>query len=252
MKIINIFLISILLTNPAWADATISIWWKGKPVKDLYYAKQITLSSALSDPAILSYDSYWPVGQISTPARQQELEHQRQVLLADLTVLSKMWSDMGEPSLASTTLQLLQQLQQLELTGRFDVSVDPDVNQARAGVDAPILKGHYQLYLAPRHPEVQIAGLVKQIGGAPLLPGAGLREYWKRKDILEGGDPAGVYLVSPSGKYDWFPVAIWNERHVEAMPGATLFVGFSPDVLPKQYQNLNERILTLFANRMPK
>ncbi|MFQ2665486.1 capsule biosynthesis GfcC family protein, partial [Aeromonas caviae] len=87
---------------------------------------------------------------------------------------------------------------------------------------------------------------------APVLPAAGLREYWKKLDRLSGSDDTGAYLISPSGKSEWIPVAIWNERHVEAMPGATLFVGFAPSVLPEQYKDLNTRMLTLLANRMPK
>ena len=252
MKIINLLFIATLVTSHAWADSTISIWWKGQPIKDLHYAKQVTLSNVLLDPVILPYDPYWPVGQISTPARQQEVEYQRKALLVDLTALYKYWFNAGSESLASSVLQLQQQLVQLKLTGRFEVPVDPEINLALSGVNNPILQGNYQLYLAPRRPEILIAGVVKKSETVPVRPAAGLRDYWKRTDILEGGDPAGIYIVSPSGKYGWFPVAIWNERHIEAMPGAILFVGFSPDILPKQYQNLNQRILTLLANRMPE
>ncbi|MGL6429254.1 capsule biosynthesis GfcC family protein [Aeromonas caviae] len=74
----------------------------------------------------------------------------------------------------------------------------------------------------------------------------------EKLDRLSGSDDTGAYLISPSGKSEWIPVAIWNERHVEAMPGATLFVGFAPSVLPEQYTDLNTRMLTLLANRMPK
>ncbi len=251
MKIIYSILLATLGPSPVMADVSVSIWWQGQPKEALTHPQSMFLSEALLNSAVSQYDNYWPVAHISTPARQKDIEYQQQALLKDLTLLATYWQQHDEDELAHSALQLHQQLQQLHLTGRFEFPVDPDISLVPSGVN-PILQGDYQLYLAPRRPKIYLAGLIGHPGEGPVLPAAGLREYWKKLDLLSGSDDTGAYLIAPSGKPEWIPVAIWNERHVEAMPGATLFVGFAPSVLPEQYQDLNKRMLTLLANRMPK
>lgn len=251
MKIIYSILLATLGSSPVMADVSVSIWWQGQPKEALTHPQSMFLSEALLSSAVSQYDNYWPVVHISTSARQKDVEYQQQALLKDLTLLAKYWQLHDEDELAHSALQLHQQLQLLHLTGRFELPVDPDISLVPAGVN-PVLQGDYQLYLAPRRPQIYLAGLIGHPGERPVLPAAGLREYWKKLDLLSGSDDTGAYLIAPSGKPEWIPVAIWNERHVEAMPGATLFVGFAPSVLPEQYQDLNKRMLTLLANRMPK
>ncbi len=251
MKIIYSLLLATLGSAPVMADVSVSIWWQGQPKAALTHPQSMLLSDALLSSAVSQYNSYWPVAHISTPARQKDMEYQQQVVLKDLFLLTTYWQQHDEDELAHGALQLHQQLQQLQLTGRFEMPVDPDISLAPSGIN-PVLQGDYQLYLAPRRSQIYLAGLIGHPGEGPVLPAAGLREYWKKLDLLSGSDDTGAYLISPSGKSEWIPVAIWNERHVEAMPGATLFVGFTPSVLPEQYQDLNTRILTLLANRIPK
>ena len=251
MKIIYSLLLATLGSAPVMADVSVSIWWQGQLKAALTHPQSMLLSDALLSSAVSQYNSYWPVAHISTPARQKDMEYQQQVVLKDLSLLTTYWQQHDEDELAHGALQLHQQLQQLQLTGRFEMPVDPDISLAPSGIN-PVLQGDYQLYLAPRRSQIYLVGLIGHPGEGPVLPAAGLREYWKKLDLLSGSDDTGAYLISPSGKSEWIPVAIWNERHVEAMPGATLFVGFKPSVLPEQYQDLNTRILTLLANRIPK
>ncbi len=251
MKIIYSLLLATLGSAPVMADVSVSIWWQGQLKAALTHPQSMLLSDALLSSAVSQYNSYWPVAHISTPARQKDMEYQQQVVLKDLSLLTTYWQQHDEDELAHGALQLHQQLQQLQLTGRFEMPVDPDISLAPSGIN-PVLQGDYQLYLAPRRSQIYLVGLIGHPGEGPVLPAAGLREYWKKLDLLSGSDDTGAYLISPSGKSEWIPVAIWNERHVEAMPGATLFVGFAPSVLPEQYQDLNTRILTLLANRIPK
>lgn len=251
MKIIYSLLLATLGAAPVMADVSVSVWWQGQPTATMTHPQSMLLSDALLNSAVSQYDNYWPVAHISTPARQKDIEYQQQAVLKDLSLLATYWQQHDEAELAHAALQLNQQLQQLHLTGRFELPVDPDISLAPSGAN-PVLQGDYQLYLAPRRSQIYLAGLIGRPGEAPVLPAAGLREYWKKLDRLSGSDDTGAYLISPSGKSEWIPVAIWNERHVEAMPGATLFVGFAPSVLPEQYKDLNTRMLTLLANRMPK
>ena len=74
------------------------------------------------------------------PARQKDIEYQQQAVLKDLTLLATYWQQHDEAELAHAALQLHQQLQQLQLTGRFEMPVDPDISLAPSGIN-PVLQG---------------------------------------------------------------------------------------------------------------
>lgn len=251
MKKINWLLIGLLVSTNASANAHVLLWWQGKAVSELKYPTPVNLSDALLAPAIKHYEVYWPAAHISNSVRKQELEHKRGAVIRDLSSLVDTWQLIGEDGLVKTAISLKKQLLDLRLTGRFYVDVDPDISLAPSGYN-PSLEGHYDLYLSPRRTKVFVAGLLTQPGEMPILPAEGIRQYWRKIKLLDGADTAHVYLIHPNGKSDLVPVAIWNEQHVEAMPGATLFIGFSNDILPKKYKNINQQILDLLANRMPE
>ncbi|MDU1924151.1 capsule biosynthesis GfcC family protein, partial [Enterobacter sp.] len=48
------------------------------------------------------------------------------------------------------------------------------------------------------------------------------------------------------------PVAYWNKRHIEPMPGSIIFVGFADHFWTKAYDGLNADILRSLIQRIPE
>ncbi|MGK2889464.1 MAG: capsule biosynthesis GfcC family protein [Candidatus Malihini olakiniferum] len=44
------------------------------------------------------------------------------------------------------------------------------------------------------------------------------------------------------------PLALWNQQHIEAAAGETLFIVFNPSVLPDKFASLNDKIADFLAN----
>ncbi len=68
---------------------------------------------------------------------------------------------------------------------------------------------------------------------------------------LAGADRNNVTVIDPDGSTVVAPVAYWNARHIEAEPGAVLWVGFDPRAVPDDFTGLNEQIVALLTRRIP-
>jgi len=170
------------------------------------------LEQLLNAPG-LPGDVYWPAAIISSPAQDESAQQAKEQLLSDLKALQVFWMRAHQGGLVQATQQLLRELDQLDVAGRIDIKLDPDLSNE---------------------------------------PAKGLAEYWQGHSLLPGANPGEVYLIQPDGRVQLSPVAVWNEYHIEPMPGATLFAGFDPALLPAQFKNINLRIADMIANRIPE
>lgn len=200
----------------------------------------------------LPNDIYWRSAQIANPRKMAEIQATKETLLKDLKSLQVFWMRGGEQgALIQSTQQLLQELDRIPVSGRLPVFLDP----AKTRVDPegnPLLKGNYTLFVAPRPDFIYFVGLINGRSKQPLQAGSSLADYWQGYGLLAGAEPSESFLIQPDGTISRVPVANWNQLHREPMAGATLFVGFNPDVLPEQYRDINIRIANLLANRVPE
>lgn len=241
-----------LMTLPSlvMADVTVQVWWQGQPYRNIDLTGSPRLTDLLTNPQ-LPEQSYWPVAQIATQARYEQMLHSKQVLLSDLKTLQMVWMQQQRGDLVQSSQQLLRELDQVNVSGRLDIEVDPDVSRSKT-IFNPKLEGAYLLFLAPRRPLLHMVGLINVRESQSITAGAGLGHYWQGHHLLAGGDPAELFLIIPNGKIRQVPVAIWNEQHIEPMPEAILFAGFNPSVLPSNYRDINQRIAQLLVNRIPE
>ncbi|HHQ4546971.1 TPA: capsule biosynthesis GfcC family protein [Aeromonas veronii] len=239
----------LLLCGACFADTSVSIYYQGRLVDPVTLGEGARLDALLNN-AQLPSPIYWRSAQMTTPARQQACERKQAALIHELTQLAAVWQRAGEASRAAAALRVARQLEGLTVTGRLPVRVDPD-NALRSVQDNPRLEGSYRLFVAARQPQVALFGLMQALPVLPLIPGAGVDEYWQRDALLEGADPAHLLLIQPTGEIELVPVAVWNKRHREPMAGAALLVGFDPDLLPASFTGINQRIAEIIANRVP-
>ena len=220
---------------------------KPTPIQLADGARLVQLVTQL--PSVYGTDIYWPASRISTPALDAQMHQEQAALIAALQQLMLSAESQHQPELAYNSRMLLQLLSSLTVTGRLDAQLDPDWVRIRPELNPP-LAGKYQLWLARRHPVVQIYGLSSGPDELPLRPGQGVDVYLNSRELFSGADQEWVYLCQPNGQVQRVPVAYWNRLHREPMPGAALFVGFAEDALPTEHADLNRRIATLIAARI--
>ena len=208
------------------------------------------LEQLLNAPG-LPGDVYWPAAIISPPAQDESAQQAKEQLLSDLKALQVLWMRAHQGGLVQATQQLLRELDQLDVAGRIDIKLDPDLSRVEPA-NNPRLSGDYSLYLSRRPSSLYLLGLINSRRSMPHEPAKGLAEYWQGHSLLPGANPGEVYLIQPDGRVQLSPVAVWNEYHIEPMPGATLFAGFDPALLPAQFKNINLRIADMIANRIPE
>lgn len=200
----------------------------------------------------LPKDIYWRTAQIANENTITAFQATKEQLLKDLKALQVFWMREGDKgALIQSTQQLLQELDKIPVSGRLSIALDP----AKSRIDPhgnPLLKGQYTLFLASRPDFIYFVGLINGRSKQHLQPGASLASYWHDYSLLAGAAQHEAFLIQPDGSISRVPVANWNKLHREPMAGATLFVGFDPQILPEQYKDINIRIANLIANRVPE
>ena len=51
-----------------------------------------------------------------------------------------------------------------------------------------------------------------------------MASYLSGQNLLSGADRSYAWVVYPDGRTQKAPVAYWNKRHVEPMPGSIMYV----------------------------
>lgn len=243
-KLPVISLLVSLLSPLAYAAGTVDVYSAGetKP-KTLTNAER--LLDLVGQPRLTN--SWWPGAVISERQATIEQQARHQALLARLSALAA--EESGNSAAAINALR--QQLAQLKVTGRQMVNLDPDYVRTHKLDNRPLL-GEYTLWVGPQPSSVSVVGLVSRPGNKPFSPGRDVVSYLDEMDLLSGADRSYAWVVYPTGKTQKVPVAYWNRRHVEPMPGSVIFVGFAPGLWSNEYDELNADILQSLTHRIPE
>ena len=242
--LIRVALIASLTTPVAWSAGTVKVY-----TPDSAEPKTLTNAGHLLDlvgqPRLAN--SWWPGAVIGERQATVEAEQKHAALLARLAELAR--QEDGDDAAAINSVR--QQLQAVKVTGRQKVNLDPDdVRVAENG--NPMLEGEYSLWLPARPSTITVMGLVSRPGKAPFTPGRDVASYLDEQSLLSGADNSYAWVVYPDGRTQKTPVAYWNKRHIEPMPGSVIFVGFADHFWTKAYDGLNTDILHSLTQRIPE
>lgn len=196
-------------------------------------------------------DIDWDTALITSPTAQQQFELQSQILKSKLDRLENHWLRQGESGLAQSMRQLKHELFQFPVAGRIKAELDPDMIRLRAELNRPVI-GSYSLYAAPHHASLYLLGLMNAKSVVTLQSGWSTEQYVNNTGRLSGADNSVGYLIDANGQWQKVPLALWNKKHIEPAPGATLFIGFESSLLPDDMSDLNELIADYIANRIPQ
>ncbi|WP_408639714.1 capsule biosynthesis GfcC D2 domain-containing protein [Dryocola boscaweniae] len=190
--------------------------------------------------------AWWPGAVISERQATAAAEQQHQTLLAALSRFAA--QEEGDEAAAINSVR--QQLQAIKVTGRQFVDLDPDWVRVRPRSNVP-LQGEYSLWAGPQPSTITLMGLVSSPGVKPFVAGRSADEYLDGINRLSGADRSYAWVIYPDGKTEKAPIAYWNKRHVELLPGSILFVGFSGRLFDSDFNELNQQILTSLTHRIP-
>ena len=192
-------------------------------------------------------NSWWPGAVISQERATTEAQRQQQALLARLATLSAEAS--GEDAGAINALR--QQIQALKMAGRQTINLDPDVVRTSEPGNPP-LQGNYTLWVGPQPTDITLLGLLSHTGKQLFIPGRDVASYLDGQHRLSGADRSYAWVVYPDGRTQKVPVAYWNKRHIEPMPGSIIFVGLSDSVWSSTPDEINADILRTLTQRIPE
>ncbi|HCD1256373.1 TPA: capsule biosynthesis GfcC family protein [Citrobacter amalonaticus] len=192
-------------------------------------------------------NSWWPGAVISEEKATAEALAQKQALTGRLAALS---ADASSDNAAALNA-LRQQIQALKVTGRQLVNLDPDIVRVSERGNPP-LQGNYTLWVGGQPTEVTLFGLISRPGKQPFMPGRDVASYLEGQNRLSGADRSYVWVVYPDGRTQKVPVAYWNQRHVEPMPGSLIFVGLDDSFWSSEPEALNADILHTLMQRIPE
>jgi hypothetical protein len=192
-------------------------------------------------------NSWWPGAVISEEQATAAAERQQQALLARLAALSA--EESGDDAAAINALR--QQIQALKVTGRQKINLDPDVVRVSERGNPP-LQGNYTLWVGSQPTDITLFGLLSRPGKQPFVPGRDVASYLDGQSQLSGADRSYAWVVYPDGRSQKVPIAYWNKRHVEPMPGSIIFVGLSDAVWSSTPDEINADILHTLTQRIPE
>ncbi|ALD77791.1 MULTISPECIES: capsule biosynthesis GfcC family protein [Citrobacter freundii complex] len=192
-------------------------------------------------------NSWWPGAVISEERATMEAGRQQQALLARLATLGA--EESGDDAEAINTLR--QQIQALKVTGRQKINLDPDVVRVSERGNPP-LQGNYTLWVGAQPTHITLFGMLSHPGKQPFMPGRDVASYLDGQSRLSGADRSFAWVIYPDGRTQKVPVAYWNKRHVEPMPGSIIYVGLSDAVWSSTPDEINADILRTLTQRIPE
>lgn len=203
------------------------------------------LADVVTQPA-LSH-SWWPGAVIAVVDKNRDETARPQQLVTRLASLASQES--GDAAVAIRQVQ--QQMAGLKVTARQFVELDPDVVSVKPAANKP-LSGEYTLWTGKAPDHITLYGLVSNAGKKPFTPGKSVAEYLDDTTRLSGAERSYAWVIYPDGRVQKAPVAYWNQRHVEPMPGSAILVGFADRLFSSAYDDLNAQLVDSLTHRIPE
>ncbi len=232
----------------AWCLATCAAWagditlYQGQQPAQQIQAER--LGDLVSLPVLST--TWWPGAVISYQPATVEQEWQLQQTLNQLAILA---ADRGGDEGAALNA-LRQQMAAVKVTGRQLVNLDPDWVRVRPRSNVA-LEGQYQLWANPQPDQVWVMGLVSRPVKQPFVAGRTVSDYLDNQDRLAGGDRSYAWVIYPDGRTQKAPIAYWNRRHVELMPGSVVYLGLAGQRFSGTNDEINRHILNALTHRIP-
>lgn len=214
--------------------------------KHFTYQTPPTLVEALA-PVGLAQNWYWPASKLfRLPA--ESIEQERAQIL---TQLERLKSGLAAEQQADI-IALQYVIGQWQLAERILLPIDYDRARIEPTFNRRFDPGNYILQLERRPSTVTFWGAVKTSVSLNHQGASAVADYMPGVRISDLAERSWVWLVQPDGRVERVGVAAWNYQHIEAMPGALIYVPFSFTFFNDDLQRLNQRLVALSLHRTDK
>lgn len=191
-------------------------------------------------------NSWWPGAVISEELATAAALRQQQALL---TRLAELAADSSADDAAAINA-LRQQIQALKVTGRQKSILIP-ISSALPNAVTHRCRATTRCGSDHRRPRSRCSGL-SAVPQAAIHLCRDVASYLSDQSLLSGADRSYAWVVYPDGRTQKAPVAYWNKRHVEPMPGSIIYVGLADSVWSETPDALNADILQTLTQRIPQ
>lgn len=191
-------------------------------------------------------NSWWPGAVISEELATAAALRQQQALL---TRLAEQAADSSADDAAAINA-LRQQIQALKVTGRQKSILIP-ISCALPNAVTHRCRATTRCGSDHRRPRSRCSGL-SAVPQAAIHLCRDVASYLSGQNLLSGADRSYAWVVYPDGRTQKAPVAYWNKRHVEPMPGSIIYVGLADSVWSETPDALNADILQTLTQRIPQ
>ncbi|MDX1538527.1 capsule biosynthesis GfcC family protein [Arsukibacterium sp.] len=196
-------------------------------------------------PVALQQNWYWPAAKLyrlnSSGLNSNEPEHLREKVLLQLQALQRN----VKPALQQELAALQLQIKSWKLAERILIPIDYDLARAQQPFNRRFQPGNYKLQLVSRPVTVLVWGAIEKSLTLTHSGATAVSDYLPSVMRSDFADKAYVYIIQPDGRIIRAGVAAWNQQHLEAMPGAQVFIPFAESWFGADMNSLNKSILAL-------
>lgn len=196
-------------------------------------------------PVALKQNWYWPATKLYR-LNSLEVEQQRTAVLAQLQTLQ----DTFKPPLQQELAALQLQIKNWQLAKRIVIPVDYDLARVQQPFNPRFQSGSYKLQLVNRPDTVLFWGATVKPVVVTHSGATAVSDYLPSIVRSDFADKSYVYIIQPDGRIIEVGVAAWNQQHIEAMPGAQVYIPFADSWFGADMNSLNKSILELALHRV--
>ena len=231
----------VTVAQSVYSNSTVSLTYVSPPrlvqvIKDSLSNAQ--LSSEQSNPLPI----YWLGAGLYDASTEAALLTQRQQIL---NALKTQYSDMGKPDHIQALKTLATWIVNNQFLQREFIPLDYDAIRLKEELN-PLLQGKYLLTLPRKPQDVLVLGAVTQNGSQPFVVRQNASQYIENAMPLKASKNSFAWLIQPDGEIVKYPIAYWNQQHIDIAPGAIIYLDF--DGVRDNEPALNQQILELLRH----
>tara|TARA_R110002050_G_scaffold98194_2_gene204105 strand:+ start:1703 stop:2479 length:777 start_codon:yes stop_codon:yes gene_type:complete len=185
---------------------------------------------------------YWLAAGLYDFSTESEFQ---QTQLQVIAALKTRYEDIDKPNniLALNTLSAW--LNDNKFIKREFIPLDYDSIRLKEELN-PRLQGRYLLTLPHKPEHVMVLGAVVKNGQQPFVIRQDASEYLNKAMPLNDSEDNFAWLIQPDGKLERYPIAYWNQHHIDIAPGAIIYLDFQG--VRDNEQWLNQQVLELLRH----
>ncbi|WP_434939644.1 capsule biosynthesis GfcC family protein [Shewanella sp. HL-SH8] len=207
---------------------------------------QIMQDSLIHSPQFASNQHpqaiYWLSAGLYDSKTETQFQQKQQKILNSLKTK---YTDMGQPQNINALKSLSSWINGNKFIKREFIPLDFDSIRLKQELN-PLLTGQYLLTLPTKPDSVLVLGAVEENGPLPFKANQPATAYLDLAMPINDSENSFAWLIQPDGKVTSYPIAYWNQQHIDIAPGAIIYLDFQG--VRDNEPELNSAILELLRH----